>query len=226
MQVSRKAACCQAWQVLLWSVCGCLLLTSANQVLYLSHFYQRTELALRIGLFYTAASLSGAFGGLLARGLSEIGPSGGLEGWRWILIIEGIITVLCAVLAWVLLPNSLETMHGLTTEQKAWARQRILYDSPVNALGERRSHHDEHLDWAEVRRGVFNVQVWLSATAYFGMLSGLYSFGLFLPTVKPTWPMTAEIQLTLSRLSITWALPTLLAKLSKYLSSTVNNHDC
>ena len=52
------------------------------QVLYLSHFYKRTELALRIGIFYTAASLSGAFGGLLARGLNAIGPAGGLEGWR------------------------------------------------------------------------------------------------------------------------------------------------
>ena len=29
--------------------------------------------------------------GLLARGLSEIGPRGGLAGWRWILIIEGLL---------------------------------------------------------------------------------------------------------------------------------------
>lgn len=29
--------------------------------------------------------------GLLARGLAEIGPRGGLEGWRWILIIEGLL---------------------------------------------------------------------------------------------------------------------------------------
>ena len=32
-----------------------------GMVLYLSHFYKRTELAVRIGIFYTAASLSGAF---------------------------------------------------------------------------------------------------------------------------------------------------------------------
>lgn len=35
-------------------------------VLYLSHLYTRGEMALRIGLFYTTASLSGAFGGLSA----------------------------------------------------------------------------------------------------------------------------------------------------------------
>lgn len=47
-------------------------------------------MALRIGLFYTSASLSGAFGGLLARGLYAIGTAGGLTGWRWIFIIEGL----------------------------------------------------------------------------------------------------------------------------------------
>jgi MFS family permease len=62
-----------------------------GMVLYLSFFYKRSDLALRIGLFYTAASLSGAFGGLLARGLAAIGPRGGLEGWRWIMIIEGLL---------------------------------------------------------------------------------------------------------------------------------------
>ena len=34
-----------------------------GMVLYLSGMYSRGELALRMGIFYTAASLSGAFGG-------------------------------------------------------------------------------------------------------------------------------------------------------------------
>lgn len=40
------------------------ILTEWVQVFYLSTFYRRSDLALRIGLFYTAASLSGAFGGM------------------------------------------------------------------------------------------------------------------------------------------------------------------
>lgn len=48
-------------------------------------------MALRLGLFYTAASLSGAFGGLLARGLTEIGKVGKQADWSWIFIIEGIL---------------------------------------------------------------------------------------------------------------------------------------
>ena len=98
-------------------------LTFGYQVLYLSAFYKRSELALRIGIFYTATSLSGAFGGtiiylasrrsnleeicllvfknltgLLARGLNEIGPRGGLAGWRWIFIIEGLLVGLASKL--------------------------------------------------------------------------------------------------------------------------------
>lgn len=60
-------------------------------VLYLSGMYTRGEMALRLGLFYTAASLSGAFGGLLARGLTTIGNRHGLEKWSWIFIIEGLL---------------------------------------------------------------------------------------------------------------------------------------
>lgn len=38
---------------------------------------------------------------------------------------------------------------------------------------------EESFKWSEVRRGILDVQLWLSATAYFAILSGLYSFGLF-----------------------------------------------
>lgn len=58
-------------------------------VLYLSMMYKREEIGIRLGIIYSSASLSGAFGGLLATGLYQIGNRGGQAGWRWILIIEG-----------------------------------------------------------------------------------------------------------------------------------------
>ncbi|KAI9036561.1 putative MFS transporter [Aspergillus affinis] len=167
-----------------------------GMVLYLSSFYRRGDLALRIGLFYTAASLSGAFGGLLARGLAAIGPRGGLEGWRWIMIIEGLLTFVCGGLSYFGLPNSVETASFLTPEERLLARQRLNLDSPTVSDGtiwlpfemltyDNREQTDgqETMRWSEVRRGVFDLQMWLSATAYFAILSGLYSFGLFLPTI-------------------------------------------
>ncbi|KAJ5550743.1 hypothetical protein N7535_001314 [Penicillium sp. DV-2018c] len=153
-----------------------------GMVLYLSAFYRRGDLALRIGLFYTAASLSGAFGGLLARGLAEIGSRGGLTGWRWILIIEGLMTFVGGVLSYFILPNSLESASFLTAEEKNFGRERLNLDNPPTLEGSLASEA-ESFKWSEVRRGILSVQVWLSASAYFAILSGLYSFGLFLPTI-------------------------------------------
>ncbi|KAM7207921.1 Major facilitator superfamily domain containing protein [Naviculisporaceae sp. PSN 640] len=156
-----------------------------GMVLYLSGLYTRQEMALRIGIFYTAASLSGAFGGLLARGLSAIGPRGGLEGWRWILIIEGLITVVAGLVAYLLLPSSILTAPYLSQEEKEFAVQRLQGYGDEGSL-ERFNpalEREEKFKWSEVGRGIFNLQVWLTATAYFAILSGLYSFGLFLPTI-------------------------------------------
>lgn len=99
-----------------------------GMVLYLSTLYTRGEMALRIGVFFTAASLSGAFGGLLARGLSAIGPRGGLEGWRWIFIIEGLLTVLCGLVAYFFLATNLATAGFLTPEEQEFAAGRLSRD--------------------------------------------------------------------------------------------------
>jgi MFS family permease len=51
-----------------------------GMIIYLAMFYRRHQLMIRIGLFYCAAPLSGAFGGLLATGLSQI-RTPGYNGW-------------------------------------------------------------------------------------------------------------------------------------------------
>ncbi|KAJ5435654.1 hypothetical protein N7445_006539 [Penicillium cf. griseofulvum] len=107
--------------------------------------------------------------------------SGGIEGWRWILIIEGLLTFVCGVLSFFVLPNSLESASFLTAEEKEFGGKRLRLDSPGSL--EESPPEAESFKWSEVRRGVLDLQVWLSASAYFAILSGLYSFGLFLPTI-------------------------------------------
>jgi MFS family permease len=152
-----------------------------GMVLYLSSMYTRAELALRIGLFYTTASLSGAFGGLLARGLNEIPTTSIVDaGWRWIMIIEGILTVVIGVMAYFFLPNSVSTARFLSDKERIISQARL----SLNSKGTTQSMSEpEKFRWSEVRRGIINAQLWLSATAYFAILAGLYSFGLFLPTI-------------------------------------------
>ena len=59
-------------------------------VIYMAHMYKRHELSQRIAYFYASASLSGAFGGLLAAGFIQIPRTDTVDaGWRWIFIMEG-----------------------------------------------------------------------------------------------------------------------------------------
>lgn len=44
-------------------------------------------------IFFSTAALSGSFGGLLGAAIQNMDGLGGKAGWRWIFIIEGLLTV-------------------------------------------------------------------------------------------------------------------------------------
>lgn len=50
-------------------------------VFYLSMWYKRAERQYRVALFFSAASLAGAFGGILAYGIGYMKGVAGLNGW-------------------------------------------------------------------------------------------------------------------------------------------------
>ena len=55
---------------------------------YLTNFYKRDELAFRIAIFFSMATLAGAFGGILAYGIGFIKDVGIFKNsWHWIFII-------------------------------------------------------------------------------------------------------------------------------------------
>ena len=57
--------------------------TKQLMVLRLTLWYKRYEVQGRMAVFYTAASLSGAFSGILAYGIEHMDGIAGLGGWRW-----------------------------------------------------------------------------------------------------------------------------------------------
>jgi sugar phosphate permease len=46
-----------------------------------------------MAIFFSAATLAGAFGGILARGIAEMKGVGGLGAWSWIFILEGLLSI-------------------------------------------------------------------------------------------------------------------------------------
>lgn len=67
---------------------------------YLSCWYKRSELGLRLSVFFANAALAGSFGGLLAAAIANMDGLGGKSGWAWIFIIEGLATVLVGIVSW------------------------------------------------------------------------------------------------------------------------------
>ncbi|KAF9476455.1 MFS transporter [Pholiota conissans] len=102
-------------------------------ILYLSTIYKRHELQLRVGIFYASASLSGAFGGLLATAILNMDGVGGLAGWRWIYILEGLATIISAVIAAYFLPETLAAASFFTDEEREFALARFQLDSSTVA---------------------------------------------------------------------------------------------
>ncbi|CAG8473516.1 3981_t:CDS:2 [Racocetra persica] len=66
----------------------------------LSMWYKSSQLAVKFAIFYSGNALSGAFGGLLAYFITGyMHGKGGLEGWRWLLLLEGLSTLVLALVS-------------------------------------------------------------------------------------------------------------------------------
>jgi MFS family permease len=148
---------------------------------YLTMWYCTSEMALRQGLFFSAASMAGAFSGLLAYLIVKMDGVGGYEGWRWIFILEGILTVVVAVFAFFLLHDFPETASFLTAEEKAWAVHRLRYQGSSRST--RKVAESEHFEWKYVVKALSDWQLYVGLLMYWGIVCPLYGIGLFLPTI-------------------------------------------
>lgn len=148
---------------------------------YLSTFYKREELLFRVGIFVSSASMAGAFGGLLATGLSRI-PAWGLAAmrihtWRNIFFFEGLLTVACGLVAPVWLPASPSTCAFLTDRERAIAAERLRRDQ------QEAQADDERMTAAHVRRALLCVHTYTCAFGFFLNNITVQGLSVFLPTI-------------------------------------------
>lgn len=87
---------------------------------YLSLFYTRKQYALRAALLYSGSQLGNAFGGLFAIAILQLDGAHGIAGWRWLFLVEGVMTIGLAIIFAMILPNSPKGVWGLTEIQKDW----------------------------------------------------------------------------------------------------------
>ncbi|KAJ2974611.1 hypothetical protein NUW58_g8605 [Xylaria curta] len=135
--------------------------------LYLTFFYTKRELALRVGYLFVSAAVAGALGGLLAYGIGHLGGVRGMSGWRWIMIIEGIPTVLLAFFVYFLLPNDPEHAYFLTPDEKKLmaARHRRQYGYTESA---------KQFSKKDMMKAFKDWKVWVFCIGQFGADTMLY----------------------------------------------------
>ncbi|KAH9905783.1 MFS general substrate transporter [Xylariomycetidae sp. FL2044] len=157
---------------------------------YLTFFYTKRELALRVGYLFVSAAVAGALGGLLAYGIGHMAGLAGLSGWRWIMIIEGLPSIVLGVVVLFLLPNDPEHAYFLSEDEKQLmvARHRRNYGDTESA---------QQFSRADMMAAFKDWKVWFFCLAQFGADTMLYGYSTFLPTIIKglgSWS-TAEIQL-------------------------------
>ena len=148
---------------------------------YITMWYVRKEAQLRQALFFSAASVAGAFSGLLAFGIAKMDGVGGYEGWRWIFILEGILTVLIAIAAFFTIYDFPETAKFLSEEEKAWVIHRLRYQGSKESG--KQVAEEQSFKWKYVRAAFSDWQLYFGLLMYWGIVCPLYAISLFLPTI-------------------------------------------
>lgn len=146
---------------------------------FLSSFYKRQELYFRVGIYVSAASMAGAFGGLLATGLSRI-PSWGassmpIHTWRDIFFFEGLLTMVIGGIAPFVLPQTPETSNRLNEREKMIACERLRI--------EHRMDPGETVQAWHIKRALLNVNNYICAGGFFCINITVQGLSVFMPTV-------------------------------------------
>jgi hypothetical protein len=113
----------------------------------------------------------------------------GLRGWRWIMIIEGLPTVILGISIWWWFADTVATARYLTPREKELIdlRRRL-------QIGHTKSSDEMHK--ADVYEGFRDWKIWLFCAGQFGGDMVLYGFSTFLPTIIKglgSWSV-AEVQ--------------------------------
>src|SRR6185437_3093524 len=98
-------------------------------ILYLTYWFPESARARIVGAFMTAVPLSSVIGNPLSAFLLGFDGLAGLEGWRWLFILEGVPAVLLGIAVWFYLPDRPAEERFLSEEARNWLSATLAAES-------------------------------------------------------------------------------------------------
>ncbi|CAO3589591.1 unnamed protein product [Absidia cylindrospora] len=143
-------------------------------IYYLSLWFTRQEQASRVAIFFSCATVAGAFGGVLAYGIMQLGGKG-LTGWQWIFIIESLPTILLSVATYFILPDLPHRAKFINERERAIVLHRLTVDAGPST--------ETHFSWKQFYATFTDWKVYMHSLIYICGSTPLYSLSLFMPSI-------------------------------------------
>jgi MFS family permease len=144
-------------------------------VFYLTAWIPARQRSHILALFLTSTATSGVIGTPLAGWLMKLEGVGGLHGWQWLFLLEGLPAVALgvAILVSGLLPDSPAHAKWLDAEDRRWIDNQLSLDHS----------HEEVNHVIDLRAAAKDGRLWLLSVIYFTLIMGLYGFVYWVPTI-------------------------------------------
>ncbi len=143
-----------------------------GMILYLTYWFPAAHRAKAIAQFMTATAIAGVIGGPLSGLLLGLDGVGGLAGWQWLFLVEGLPAVVIGFVVLGYLTDRPEQATWLEADERAWLIARMRDD--------RAARGEAH---PSVWRALASPMVWLFALLYFTIISSFYGVSFWLPQI-------------------------------------------
>jgi D-galactonate transporter len=144
-------------------------------IYYLSSWFPKAERARAISWFMLGIPLGTVFGGPLAGALLGLHGAGGLSGWQWLFLLEGMPAVLFGIITWLWLPDAPRDVRWLDAAEREYVARRVAEEDAAT----RARHPSSH----SLRTALLHPTVWLLALVMFCCQTGSYGLNLWIPQI-------------------------------------------
>ncbi|CZT16308.1 related to permease of the major facilitator superfamily [Ramularia collo-cygni] len=155
-----------------------------------SQWYPPQKTQTRMACFYLSSALSGAFSGMLAAGIAQLDGVAGLRGWRWIFLLEGILSVAIGASCFFLMADSPSKASWLTPEEAKFLNLSHLAYRGVRT-NTKTTEKKPRINWAILKQVTSDWQLYLQAIVFWSNCVPNYGLKFTMPTIIKSMGFTS-----------------------------------